>query len=257
MTQVKEQCVFSGYLVSKSDGYYEMTLPGLSFISNIRFSNLCIPITWYTIDSPNNVFYFMETGSTNLCTCTFTAGMYDILTFLTQLQLKMTAASTVGNIYSTVLDTSTGLVTIKALGSGVAWAVHYTQATNFLNGMIGFWESVDTYQVTKTAEYVMNLQPVQQILFHSGCIRTLSNNSPGSNLGVSSDVFYQIDVSQLVFPQIFTLQQGIPLEWIKVDNPQLQIFKFNVTDQDGNALKMHGGEISGTLEIVYIPSLKQ
>jgi len=104
--------------------------------------NVSIPVTWYNIDAPNNVFYFRETGAiTATASFTIPPGNYTSLELAQLLETEMTANSPNTNTYTVTYDFVTGKMTF-ATGSADTVEFEENEMSLGLFLRIGFFTTV-------------------------------------------------------------------------------------------------------------------
>lgn len=125
-----------------SDGRATFRIPQRSLPSDysLFFVNAQIPITFYYIEAPNNVFVFRETGGlTQDASFTITPGSYSSQELASLLETEMTAVSPNTNTYTVTYDFATGKMTF-ATGSADTVQFQNTMALKLFLA-IGFYDA--------------------------------------------------------------------------------------------------------------------
>jgi hypothetical protein len=196
----------------------------LTKIKRIGLKSAEIPINFYNIWSPYNIFQITISTGTTLA-ITPTEGIYTIASFVTELQSKL---QTIGNslTYSVTYSTLTNKLTISNPNVQFRFT---TGAITTLNTLLGFTTSSSyANSVTATYPYILNLD--HYITIFIDYIPTNYINQQPLTFKIPLDalngvVFYSLENSQ--FSQVLEITDP---------NFSLTEFKVRVMDRYGNLI---------------------
>lgn len=203
--------------------------------SSYKLNYASIPVSFYTVTSSNNTFYWSE-GSTAI-TCTLTPGFYTATSLASSLGTAMTSAGT--QTYTISYSNITALITITA-GSNFSITMG-TNTTNSLASITGFNTNLSA-NTSQTAPNIVNLSPITALqvnIEHLSNFTDCSFNSSTFFIPVTGN---PLDIIQYTppdqFPQYITF------------SGQRQIVSVSLTDQNSQAINLNGLDFFFILEYV-------
>lgn len=213
----------------------------------MRLENIRVPISYYNINSTNNVFRVEEDNgvSQTVIVATIPQGNYIISELLDELETQLNAATTQSNTYTLNKSNITGKVSISFTGGSTTITVQTITSGSTLNTILGFEDA--TYSTTDSVILVAPnhalLSPIRYLLIESSI--TSSNYysvNHQKRIGVKVPV---IELRENV--QLFLNDNG---PRFKVDNyHSLHKLDFRVVDNLGNQIDFNGVDYSFELVI--------
>src|SRR5208283_474176 len=164
--------------------------PNLDDSHSFRVEEVIIPVTWYGINSTNNILNFSP-NSTGFVTITIPPGNYNVTTFISALQTAMNAAGG-GQTYTATISTTTGLLTITANAGN--FIIDNTSAIQYIMGLSGLGTTTSTASVF-IAPNVINLTGTNAVNISSRELTKYSTKSLTSDTGSSSDHLCTVPVT--------------------------------------------------------------
>ncbi len=116
----------------------------------VRLKQVILPLTFYKVNTSNNLFTLIETGPTII---TVTPGNYNQNSLASTIQTLMNAATTIGNVYTVTFDSIIQKYTISGT---LPFSLNFN-ITNSLGKVIGFNTQTTISSTTHIAPDIINL----------------------------------------------------------------------------------------------------
>jgi hypothetical protein len=228
---------------SNSSTDFSITLPTLIYgpIKSIEILDICVPHTWYNINSTNNKLRFIGNDATER-TVTIPVGNYSLSVLLTSIGTELTNADTGVNTYTATVSTLTEKITITA--STNTFSLLFANVLSTLHSVIGYTSTSLSGNTSYTATGIYNLNTINRL-----CIKTsiptkgqyILNNVYEPLLLVSWCVSSDFGFNDSYFPH-YKLSQLI--------NPiTTSLLTIQLTDQNNNIIDLNGQNISLNIKL--------
>jgi hypothetical protein len=137
----------------------------------VKATRVCIPYTWYNVNSNNNKFFLLEDGQPNI-QIVITPGNYTFSGFATVVQTAMNAATLAGALYSVTPDSINTKYTIT---STMNFRLDFNSPDSMYS-ILGFPNNyVSSTVLSITSLNVVNLSPYSEILVCSNIVDGIDN----------------------------------------------------------------------------------
>lgn len=214
-----------------------------------------IPISYYPIDSHNNVIDFQENVGAAVA-ATITPGVYTPIELATEIKTRMDAASPNTRTYTVSYNSNTAKYTI-AISAGTFTLLFSSgvNAVNSANRALGFPASDIATGASQTSEYVIDISGPKYLLIKSNALYASGTDPQGeqSNTNVNDGaVLSKINMNGNFGEVITYVDTGVP-ESYSVDTKTLRRIDFYITDHNNRRVSLNGHDWDLDLMVVECP----
>lgn len=203
--------------------------------TDISILNAQIPISFYIINSVNNILYFYYGGILKIIYLTY--GNYNAFDFITELTNKFSSS---GSTITPTINRNTGVLTFV---SSLSLQIIYANST--LASIIGLGTSNSTSGTTVVMPYPLNLLGVKKLSIKSS---SLSVNAYASKSLSFTDIICTIPCDQPYFNMISYINAN-DLNKNILRAPYIDGIDIQITDENDNLVDFNGQDWTITLVI--------
>lgn len=232
-------------IVFSSENKFQPTQTGTNFenmlfttfnnASKLRLVSASIPITYYSVNSTNNVIYFNENIGAN-ATANITAGSYTTTSLATVIGTVMTAASPNGRTYTVTYSNTLNAFTIT-VSAGTFRFSFGTNVTNSAFRVLGFNNTDGVLALTQTSPNQPQLNLTSVICLRSAELAGRLIKSNVSNQ-INDNVLYIMPVTVALGDLLTYYNQDS--DYYEIDMKNCNKFDIMLTDLSGNILDIRG-----------------
>lgn len=205
--------------------------------------DICIPVSWYTVDEERNNKFYFRIGATDYVK-TIPAGNYSTTTLNTKLVELM---NTVNSVFSPSPNLPTNTVGISTSGSAtfeiltdrqiidLDYAVPVQSINNYLNNNI---PKINSSANPYISGYV-NLNPVRNIFITSGNLGGYNTLSISGERGIIKKVPVRANYNELIYDDAV-----LGIDYLTCSRQSLSRLEFQLKDMYGNFINLHGNHWS-------------
>jgi len=267
---------------SVSNSKFKWELPEtISLPHNTIFyvDDICIPHSWYTIESNINDRLYMQltTNTTNVNTkpnecriVILTAGHYNLQTLAAEINTKANAAfatntipthfaTTSNNVNNTITitpqdasllvkiltdtDLKTQMVDVDINGWSGGWvgASYNTSNPLDINDIINNTEGSSSFfsQASPHTTGYVDLQPIKNIYIYSPNLGTFKTFGPMGEVSIIKKVPVSAGDNQMIFSNVSSSN-----DYLDCSRQTLKTLQFELKDANGNTIPLHGSHVS-------------
>lgn len=223
----------------------KVEIPPTESFDRVCVLSCVIPRSYYLVEAPYNTFILRENGVDT--TITIAEGNYNFSSFKAYLQNLLTTSSSQGWIYTittpnTISQPSTGKYTFTVNTGGFMLNPSFIMPANTkVHEQLGFEPNSTNNFVgwSLTSRNVVKFILEDTLYIHSDIVGSIDND-------ILQEVFTSgsTDFSSIKF------QNNTPQEYSKpLSTGNNNVYRFTLTDEDGNTIKLNGHNIVITLMI--------
>ena len=270
---------------SFSNSRFKWELPEtISLPHNTIFyiDDICIPHSWYTIESNMNDRLYVQVSDNNAnyllrgnnCQIVMlTAGHYNLQTLAAEINSKMNAAfytnqipahfsTTANHINNTITitpqdasllvkiltdtDLVTGMADVNLYGWGGAWngTAYNTSQPNDINDIIGNAEGSSSFfsQASPFSTGYIDLQPIKNIYMYSPNLGTFKTYGPMGEVTIVKKIPVNAGDNMMIFDNVSSSS-----DYLDCSRQTLKTIQFELKDVHGTLIPLHGAHVSFSL----------
>lgn len=203
--------------------------PSYTFTGSYELVEAFVPISYYNVNSRNNVIRLFDNGSAK--TATITAGFYTSSTLTAAVKTALDAASGGFQTYTVSIDSTTMKLTVTA---GAAFQFLFgTVSTSSAASVLGFSDSDTSAATSQTSDNIINLNPVLSFNINiegEGDILTAAGNQQTFTVAITGNS--QSYVQYTPDPGAISVTFRTPKKTLRV----------KVQDDNGQLLDLNGAD---------------
>lgn len=229
---------YNNSLTTTFNQYYKLDIPIRGEYRELRLINAQIPVGWFNIRSPYNVFYFKQDSTSR--TSTITEGIYNIDELLTQLKTQVDAVLSSVTLTATYSST-TNKITL-AISTGTITIDNINATNSVFNKVILGFTTDQQSGSSIIAPSCFNINHDLYIYLSLGNINTNFHSSIPSHFKIPISV----NNGNIEFYNPLVNFQTIKLDNItNITNLDIKVF-----DRYGNIINNNGLHWSFTLQVM-------
>lgn len=214
-------------------------------VTRLRLNNCVIPITYYPINSNNNIIYFNEDAGAN-ATATITPGSYTPSALASHIGTIMTAASPNARTYTATYSTTLNAFVIT-VSAGTFRFRFASGTTSTARKVLGFTAVDGVLSASQTSPNQPQLNLTSVIYIRSRAIGS-SMIRAGIVNGMYDNIVCSVPVN-VALGDINAFQNPVE-EWYEVDANNLQDFDLSLYDENGFLIDLRGCETFYEFDVI-------